>query len=144
MAERLEIAFLSVNDPLDKRSWSGTTYYIGQTLQRNVGNVHYLGPVHFPRYIDKILRGVAKFNRLLFKKEYATKYSLLLSWYASRTLKKRMAGRRYDVIVAPAAATELSYFSTHLPVIYISDTTFQLISNYYEEEFRNMLPFSRW
>jgi glycosyltransferase involved in cell wall biosynthesis len=29
-------------------------------------------------------------------------------------------------------------------VIYISDTTFRLISNYYVEDFRDMLPFSRW
>jgi glycosyltransferase involved in cell wall biosynthesis len=141
---RLRIAFLSVNDPLDKRSWSGTTYYIGQTLQKNVGDVHFLGPVHFPKIIDKVLRGIAKFNRILFRKEYATKYSLLLSLYAARALKKRMKGRDYDCIVAPAAATELSYFKTHLPVIYISDTTFTLISNYYKRDFENILPFSRW
>lgn len=141
---RLRIAFLSVNDPLDKRSWSGTTYYIGQTLQKNVGDVHYLGPVHFPWIIDKTLRGIAKFNRILFKKEYVTKYSLLLSFYAARALKKRMKGREYDCIVAPAAATELSYFKTRLPVVYISDTTFNLISNYYKRDFENILPFSRW
>ncbi len=143
-ANRLNIAFLSVNDPLDKRSWSGTTYYIGNTLQRNVGDVHFLGPVHFPRWIDKTLRAVAKINRLLFKKEYATKYSLLLSWYASRALQKKMRGNRYDCIVAPAASTELSYLKTAIPVVFISDTTFHLISNYYHREFRDMLPFSKW
>lgn len=142
--QRLNIAYLCVNDPLDKRSWSGITYYIGQTLQRNVGDVTYLGPVHFPKSIDKMVRGVAKLTRILFKKEYATKYSLLLSWYSSRVLKRKMKGKKFDCVVAPAASTELSYFDTSLPVIYISDTTFDLISNYYTREFKDMVFFSRW
>jgi glycosyltransferase involved in cell wall biosynthesis len=142
--KKLRIAFLSVNDPLDRRSWSGTTYYIGQTLKNRVGDVHFLGPVKIPRWLDKVLRAIAKSNRILFRREYAVKYSLLLSWYTSRQLKKRMKGREYDCIVAPAASTELSYFRTRLPVIYISDTTFLLISNYYAREFRDLLPFSRW
>lgn len=143
-SHRPKIAYLSVNDPLDKRSWSGTTYYIGQTFQRNIGDVHFLGPVRVPWLIDKTLRAIAKFTRIVFKKEYATKYSLLLSWYSSRILKRKMKGREYDFIVAPAAATELSYFNTHLPVVYISDTTFRLISNYYKDDFKNLSPVSRW
>jgi glycosyltransferase involved in cell wall biosynthesis len=139
-----KIAYLSVNDPLDKRSWSGTTYYIGQTFQRNIGDVHFLGPVKVPWLIDKALRGIAKFTRIFFKKEYATKYSLLLSWYSSRILKKKMKGRKYDFIVAPAASTELSYFRTSLPVVYISDTTFRLISGYYKDDFDSISPVSLW
>jgi len=141
---RIKIAYLTVNDPLDKRSWSGTTYYIGQTLQKNVGDVSFLGPIELPRYIDKIFRGIAKATRILFKKEYIPKYSLLMSWYSSRALKKKMNGQQYDCICAPAASTELSYFKTDLPVIYISDTTFKLISTYYKQNFGKMSSFSKW
>lgn len=142
--KRIRIAYLSVNDPLDKRSWSGTTYYIGQTLKKNVGEVDFLGPIEQPWLLDKLLRGVAKFTRIVFKKEYNTKYSLLLSWYTSRALKKKMKGREYDCVVAPAAATEFSYFDTHLPSIYISDTTFELISHYYTKDFGMISRFSKW
>jgi glycosyltransferase involved in cell wall biosynthesis len=133
-----------VNDPLDKRSWSGLTYYIGQTLQKNVGDVHYLGPLELPGWLDRSLRAIAKINRILFKKEYDVKHSLLISWYAARVLKRRMGKGGYDCIVAPAASTELSYFRTDIPVVYISDTTYKLISNYYVKEFRDLLGFSRW
>src|SRR4051812_19141947 len=92
---RIKIAYLTVNDPLDKRSWSGITYYLGQSLQRNVGDVDFLGPVEFPWWIKKIVRGIAKFTRIVFKKEYNPKYSLLLSWYAARALRKKMKGRKY-------------------------------------------------
>ncbi|MFL5809864.1 MAG: glycosyltransferase family 4 protein [Flavisolibacter sp.] len=141
---RIKIAYLTVNDPLDKRSWSGITYYLGQSLQRNVGDVDFLGPVEFPWWIQKIVRGIAKFTRIVFKKEYNTKYSLLLSWYAARALRKKMKGKKYDCVVAPAASTEFSFFPRNLPSVYVSDTTFRLISNYYKNEFENISSFSRW
>jgi len=142
--DRIKIAYLTVNDPLDKRSWSGTTYYIGQALQKHVGDVDFLGPVRPPWLLDKWLRAVAKITRTLTGKEYNTKYSLVFSWYAARALKKKMRGRKYDCVVAPAASTEFSFFSTRLPSVYISDTTFELISNYYHKEFSKISPFSKW
>ncbi len=142
--DRIKIAYLSVNDPLDKRSWSGTTYYIGQTLARNVGDVHFLGPVPLPKWLDKLLRAISKSIRIFSKKEYTVKYSLLLSWYFARVLQKRMHGHNYDVIVAPAASTEVAFFASSIPIIYISDTTFELISNYYKNDFAQMCAFSKW
>jgi glycosyltransferase involved in cell wall biosynthesis len=142
--KRIRIAYLTVNDPLDKRSWSGTTYYIAQTLQKNVGEVDLLGPVHFPWVIEKFVRGIAKLERVLFKKNYLAKYSLLKSWYAARLLKKKMAGKQYDCICAPAASTELACLKTDVPVIYISDTTFRLISQYYKQDFSNVSLLSKW
>lgn len=141
--KRIRIAYLSVNDPLDKRSWSGTTYYIGNTLKRNVGDVDFLGPIAVSPFMNKVLRAIAKTYRILFKKEYDTKYSLLLSRYFARKLEQKLKGKQYDCIVSPASSTELSYLKTNLPVIYISDTTFKLISNYYGE-FKDIPAISRW
>src|SRR5882757_693804 len=77
---RVRIAYFCVNDPLDRRSWSGITYYLGQSLQRNIGDVDFLGPVKFPSRLDKVLRGMAKFTRTVFGTEYYTKYSFLQNW----------------------------------------------------------------
>ncbi len=137
------IAYLSVNDPLDRRSWSGTAYYIGQTLQRNIGEVDFLGPVKFPKWLDRMLRGVAKLNRILFKEEYYTKYSLLQSWYASRWLKKKMKGRKYDFIASPASSPVLGMFRSDLPIIHFHDATFHLLRNYYKE-FEKASRFTKW
>ena len=57
--KRIKIAYLTINDPLDKRSWSGITYYLGQSLVKHVGDVDFIGPVAFPRWIDLVLRGMA-------------------------------------------------------------------------------------
>ena len=141
---RRKIAYYSINDPLDKRSWSGTTYYLGQTLQRNVGDVDFLGPVKIPWLLDKFFRALQKLSRLFFRKEWIPKYSLLKNVYASIILKKKMKGRQYDFLLAPAAASELGYLNTRLPVIYFGDATYKAYSETYEKEFRNLASFSRW
>jgi glycosyltransferase involved in cell wall biosynthesis len=142
--KRIKIAYLTINDPLDKRSWSGITYYLGQSLVRHVGDVDFIGPVEFPRWIDVLLRGMAKVNRMVFRTEYATKYNLISSWYARRVFRRRMKGKQYDCIVAPAASTGVAYLDSRIPMVYVSDTTFRLISNYYKNEFERVSSFSRW
>jgi glycosyltransferase involved in cell wall biosynthesis len=141
---RPKIAYYSINNPLDKRSWSGTTYYLGQSLQQNIGDIHFLGPVKIPWILDKAMRGIAKTTRLLFKSEWIPKYSLLKNIYAMIVLKKKMKGHNYDFLVAPAAASELAYLKTDLPIIYFGDATYKVYSETYAKEFKNLNSFSRW
>jgi glycosyltransferase involved in cell wall biosynthesis len=141
---RKKIAYFSINNPLDKRSWSGTTYYLGQTLERNIGEVHFLGPVKIPWWLDKTLRAMQKLSRFIFRKEYIPKYSLLKNIYATWYLKRKMKGRQYDFLMAPAAASELAYLKTELPIIYFGDATYKLYSETYEKEFKNLAFASRW
>lgn len=142
--KRLRIAFYCVNNPLDKRSWSGTTYYIGQTLQRNVGEVDFLGPVLPSKWVDKVLRAMAKTIRIFSGKEYNVKHSFLNGWDAARQLRKKMKGKQYDCVVAPAASTELAFLKTDFPVIYISDVTFKLISHFYKWDYEKLSALSHW
>ena len=141
---RRRIAYYSINDPLDKRSWSGITYYLGQTLQQDIGDVHFLGPVKIPWLLDKTIRALQKLSRFLFRSEWIPKYSLLKNIYAVWVLKSRMRGKKYDLLVAPAAASELGYLNTRLPIVYFGDATYKVYSETYEKEFKNLNPFSRW
>jgi glycosyltransferase involved in cell wall biosynthesis len=142
-AKRLQIAYFCVNDPLDKRSWSGITYYLGQSLQRNIGDVDFLGPVHFPRWLDKTLRGIAKFHRVVFKKEFYAKYSLIQNWYSTWYLTRKMKGRQYDLICAPASSPALAYFRTDLPLFHVHDGTFRVLTQSYKE-FERASRISLW
>jgi glycosyltransferase involved in cell wall biosynthesis len=136
--ERIKIAYVSVNDPLDKRSWSGITYYLGKALERNIGEVDYLGPVKVPRIIDLSLRALAKGMRILTGKEYSYKYSWLRARYSSYVLNKRLSGKKYDCIVAPASSDGVAFLKTDIPIVYMADTTYALISGYYTWEFKNV------
>jgi len=139
----MKIAYLTLNDPLDKRSWSGITYYIAKALQKSGHDVDFLGPVILPNWLDKLLRAMAKATRIVFRKEYITKYNLILSWYSSKQLNKKLKGKFYDCICAPAASVELGFLKTKLPIIYVTDATFELISNYDYKEFDKIFWFSK-
>ncbi len=141
---RKKVAYFSINDPLDKRSWSGITYYLGQTLQRNVGEVDFLGPVPLPKLLDKTLRAIAKLTRLVFGTEWNPKYSFLKNLHAAYYLKRKMAGRHYDFLLAPAAPSELAYCDIKVPIIYFGDSTYKLYSTHYKKEFEALNSFSRW
>ena len=141
--ERLKIAYLCIPDPLDKRSWSGTTYYIGQTLQKNIGDVDFLGPVTLPSWFHVLFKGMAKLTRLFSSKEYYPPYSLLQNWYGAWYLKKKMKGRQYDLICAPASCPVLGYFDTDLPVVHVHDATIKLICSYYPD-YRKISGWSKW
>ncbi len=130
---RIRIAYFSVNDPLDRRSWSGITYYLGQSLQRNIGEVDFLGPVQFPRWLEKLERGIAKLTRIVAKREYYVKYSLLQNWYSARYLSRKMRGREYDLIFAPASNAALAFFRSKLPIFHIHDATFKVLTGAYAE-----------
>ncbi|MDQ6901827.1 MAG: glycosyltransferase family 4 protein [Bacteroidota bacterium] len=143
-SRRPEIAYYSINDPLDKRSWSGATYYVGQTLSRHVGNVHFLGPVKIPWLLDKTFRGLQKLSRFFFKTEWIPKYSLLKNKYAAKILKKKMKGRHYDFLIGPAAASELGCLNTNIPVVYFGDATYKIYSENYKKEFKSQNAFSKW
>jgi len=41
----LKIAFLTATDARDKKSRSGSLYYMAQALQRHCGDVYYIGPL---------------------------------------------------------------------------------------------------
>jgi glycosyltransferase involved in cell wall biosynthesis len=143
-ARRRKIAYYTINDPLDKRSWSGITYYLSQTLQQHVGDVEVLGPVPIPWLLDKTCRALQKTSRLFFRSEWIPKYSLLKNVYASWYLGRKMKGKQYDFIMAPSAAPELAYLTTSVPIIYFGDATYKVYSDTYAKESANLGAISRW
>jgi glycosyltransferase involved in cell wall biosynthesis len=135
----LKIAFLTARDPKDRRTWSGTYYYMGQALQKHCGEVYYLGPV---RTLSEIaVKCFNKATRLLVKKNYAYMQSLFLAKHYAGLFQRKLSGLSPDLIFAPAAAAETAFLSTRIPIVHASDATFALACNYYPD-FSNLLKIS--
>ncbi len=127
----LKIAYLSSNNPTDKKVWSGTHYSIYSCLKKLPADVTILGP-HEPKmatFIGKITTGL---TQLLFKKRYNYRHSTLLAKAYGRFFNKKLNEGTYDLIIAPAATCELAYIKTNIPIIYISDSTINLSLNYHK------------
>ena len=111
----LRIGFITSTDPFDRRSWSGTHYAILRSLERNLGEVVALGPIPM-RWPFAILD---RLNSWILKpatgRRYQYGWSIAVSrWYAF-VLGRKLARQRFDLLVAPAAFTEIAYLSSKNP-----------------------------
>jgi len=136
---RPRIAYLTSNDPTDRRSWSGTHYFMAQALQKHCGDVCFLGPIEPPW--ELLAKIGSKAFRKATGKTYLYTHSIWLSKEIARIAERRLSANQCDLIFAPAGSTEIAYLETKIPIVYMSDTTVSLISNYYSE-FSNVLEFS--
>lgn len=135
---KLKIAFLTSADPKDKRSWSGLYYYMAKALKRYCGEVYFLGPVKIDSEVTKPLKMIAD---LFPDKRYNYHHNSLSSIKYAEIFKQKLDKQPFDIIFAPTASTEIAFLNTKIPIIYLSDTTFALIHNYYPE-FSNLMDIS--
>jgi glycosyltransferase involved in cell wall biosynthesis len=134
---RLNIAYISRNDPRDIKNWSGTPYFIVKALQKHVGDVTYLGKLHtYQHFIGKVVNGLLAPLNLRYN--YAHSVSLAKS-YAS-ILGRRLRHKTFDIIFAHES-TGIALLKTNIPIILITDATFSALEQYYQY-FSNLLKFS--
>lgn len=138
---RPRIALVTARDPSNPRSWSGTDGHIADALARSVGDVTPLGPAR-PWLLDR-LRRYDDWSRRITGIGYSAYHSLLLARRYARVFAERLSRGAFDVIFAPAAATEIAFLRTPLPIIYLSDATVAAMIGYYPE-FSALSRLSRW
>lgn len=126
----IKIALLNKCDPQDKRSWSGLIYYIAQALQKHCGDVSYLGPIDatLERLIGQIFN---KSSQIFLKKNFAYEHCFLIAQRFARVAAQRLAQQPFDLIVAPASATEVALLETDIPIVLIEDSTYGSLYDYY-------------
>lgn len=127
----MRIAYLTSDDPNDKKSWSGTNYYMLQALKNAGADAHPMGPVQNP--LKPFGQVVNKISRSLMGKRYNYRHSLLYSKQYARIFKNKLRREGpFDLIFAPAASTEIAYLDTDIPIFYTSDATFRIMHEYYD------------
>lgn len=132
----VRIAYVTMRDPDDRKSWSGTLYYMAQALEKHCGEVFRVGPL-LPTSL-KIGRLLRHGVRILTGREYLYTHTLSLSKTLGMMAEEKMEGERLDAIVAVAASGIVAHLRTRLPIIYLSDTTVRLMIDY-NVEFSNVL-----
>lgn len=130
-AERLKIAYITPTDARNKHSWSGTDYYIWNTLQKNVGDITLIRPPEplFLVFVLKVIHGISLF---IFKKRFDWRHAVWLSKAYGRSIKKMLRGKQFDLLVAPASDTLIAHLETAIPIIYINDRTIAVALNYHK------------
>jgi glycosyltransferase involved in cell wall biosynthesis len=115
--------------PNEPNSWSITTQYITQVLQKHCGEVFPIGPIFLRGEVlaGKILN---KVSLTLLKKRFLYCDSSHISKRYARVAAQRLAGLSADVIIAPDGASEIAFLETDIPIVLIEGGTFALWRNY--------------
>jgi len=141
---RIKIAFLTASAPQDRRSWSGTTYFVGQALQKHCGEVTYIGPLPSYNGVKLVERLLGRSSWLLLKKKYLAKSGISAAKWYGKVATQKLADQDFDIIVVAegAPATKIiPFLETDIPVVYVHDVTFALLHNY-NQAFSNLLRLS--
>ncbi len=123
-------AYLSAEDPRNKKVWSGTHYSIFKALQ-SIGEVTIMGP-YVPKWRIFISKLINQFLLICFDKRISYRHSRFVSKGYGKYFNKKLSDQNFDFIIAPAASCEIAYLNTSIPIIYITDGTFASCLNYHK------------
>jgi glycosyltransferase involved in cell wall biosynthesis len=127
---RPRIALVSVDDPEDRRAFSGTLFSMVSALRRHAGPVTALGPLHLtPRPATRVRAKASSLaGRGLYKYDHSRD---LVSRYGEE-FGRRLEHGAFDVVFAPVASAQIATLQTALPIMYASDATFELLVGLYD------------
>lgn len=130
----MKIGLITIEDPLNKRTWSGINFKIyEQLLRKNKNeNIYLIGPLK-KLYFNSILNIFSKIVFFLFKKKYEFGHSIILSKLYSIQVNWKLKHKynHLDVILSVVSSPALSFIKTSIPIINFTDATFQSLVDYY-------------
>ena len=130
----MRLAFLSIDNPFERSSWSGIPYYALRELQRRFTDVEVINtPV-----ADKVLQRLAHLRKV----GVSPTREPMVARYFARHIGRRLRHAHPDVVVAINAVHKLVGLHGRYPAIYCSDGFFSNIVDYYPQ-FANLSPRAR-
>lgn len=125
MKTRLNIALVSLANPFDRKTWSGSTFFMKEAIQRHMGNVDHIGPHHFPGETWK--KPLSRWKKVWMGIQDYPHRTESASRHYGNMLTRMLKKKDYDLVFAPAAGVEIAHLTTSIPILYVSDTTFELV-----------------
>ncbi len=125
----MKIGFACRLSPLDKRSWSGTAYYSYEQIKKY--NAVEIFNYRWTWRVREWLTMQKSLNRIFFKKQTSVEFLRSYAKYFSRQLQKDLDKRPVDVLFVSASSQLIAFLETDIPVVYMTDATFQQLQGYY-------------
>ena len=128
----MKIAFVSKENPFNRRAWSGTIYSMFSCLKKIKNyKVHAIGPLSdFYRVKEIIKRNYFKF---FYNSKFDSSRTLKLSKYYSKQVDENIKNKNFNFIFT-SDPTLVSYIKSKIPIIIWIDATFE---SYYKLYFKN-------
>ncbi len=141
MRRSLTIGYLTVDDPRDRRTWSGINHFLLRAIEGEGHRVVVLGPLR-PQAALLFCRLVNQVALRLFGKRFHYRDSFIMARAYARVLQRRLAHERMDLIIAPAGIATTALLRTTVPIVYINDRCIAGAIGYHKV-LKDLLAFSR-
>jgi glycosyltransferase involved in cell wall biosynthesis len=132
---KLRIGLIHHLDARSVLSWSGIPFFMAQALNKNVGEVVFLGPDTSLLH-SVTSKGISRLNgawKRLTGNGLINGSSRSRSRRAAKFYQRRLASEKCDIIFAPAASVEIAELRTKLPIVYTSDANWADLIAYVPE-----------
>ncbi|MDQ3102181.1 MAG: glycosyltransferase [Bacteroidota bacterium] len=118
MAKALRIGYITIEDPEDRKGWSGTNYHLLRALEREA-HVVALGP------LEPWVRNVLSASNYLLlrttRKRFNYRDSITLSRAYAEILHEKLKNGEFDLLIAPAGLAAIAHLETDVPIVHIND-----------------------
>ena len=126
----VKIAFVT-RFPFSKKSYSGTHFSIYMSLSKQYEFVDWIGPLKIHLVLKLYLNFIKVYNLVFKSRQINVQKNKFLSKSYGKELNKKLKNKKYNLIFAPTASTEIAYLKTNIPICFSSDTSFSQHFNYY-------------
>lgn len=121
----MRIAYIALQTPHSRASWSGIPWYSFQEIRRRFPDTHVIDTPRLDRAIDKL----AKLERYGL---HLRRSPPVIALYG-RLINAALERIRPDAIVAVSAAHKLAAIDRKWPMIYAADVMYMTVMRYYEK-----------
>ncbi len=125
----MKLGYVTAFDASDIKQWSGTGYYIGQSLKNQSIPLEYIGPLKDRLTLSLVRKSKRHYYELFHKKYLRDPEPLILKDYAKQ-VQKKLSNIKADIIFS-ATTNPIAYLECEQPIIYWADATFAGIQNFY-------------
>jgi glycosyltransferase involved in cell wall biosynthesis len=125
----MKVGFAARWNPLDKKSWSGTSYYSYQEIKKHheVESFHY----QWSWFTREWLTMQKSLNKKLYGKHTVVEFLRSYAKYFSRQLDHDLRKKKIDLLFVSASPQLIAYMKSTVPVIFMIDATFKQLNGYY-------------
>lgn len=119
---------MTTYDAMDIGTWSGSGYYIAQSLKNKSLLLAYIGPLR-EKYSLLFKGKQYLYNRLFNKRYLRDREPLILKDYAHQ-VSRRLSGINIDIVFSPGTIP-IAYLECDQPIVFWTDATFAGMINFY-------------
>lgn len=127
--KRLKIAYISVYDSSDVHNWSGLGYYIAKSLEKNVGDLDFIGNLKTKKFIEYVFKRAL--NKLLSGKTFSYSITPKVAKSYAEQITRQITGKKYDIVFCPGTVP-IAMLKTDIPIVIWTDACQPGLLDFYD------------